>query len=280
MTTPVRRLAKPFSHLPSPIPTPGRTHSMNTEALRSLVLNPLKERFEVDASSRISTTYFDFTGLVLLAKQVARGTNDMTPFDLKPEARATWQSSHAKTIVLVKAAFVFADIFFGAFCAEVFGRRVRGPGLKGRINATPALWAMPAEVLAAAYAASQFRNSLIAHHDFSRVPGSMIRAREIRLCPIGQSPLTEADKSKVDALWAKYRPGTASNLPVRNMITPLFHEIPAVSDGNRNPDRQDIDRLADRFGCDSMTLDELVVAVDKFAVEVASLPGLGKHLSD
>lgn len=251
-----------------------RGENLHAKDLERLVLGPLKPRLQPDGTSRIHSAYDDLMTLCLMVEEQAAALPAAAPHDLDAELRPKWQSHFARGRTLLKAVYVFADVFFTVLCREVLGpSKRRGVGFKGRLQEAPSIWTMATRQLTAAYAVAQFRNSLVVHHDNPRIPSATINlAKHLRLSPMGMRELTSAELNELWQLAHIYlrRPvGQTGNPP--ETVSLLFANVPPLYDGKINPDRERVDRFADALGIHSMTLHELLFAVDEFAVSFAQM---------
>jgi hypothetical protein len=175
-----------------------------------------------------------------------------------------------------KALFVFADIFVSVLLSETVGK----PGLtlnKFIDKPHPPLLKLSMNQLLPAYCIVIYRNKAIAHHDVKRRHSYKWSSNEkhMVLVPMPeQFHIAKADVLALLRLKSKYEtviPDLAEKTNHYILLKALFYGIPIGSLGAVSDDRKEINSIAERGGCESLTPDEVVEALDRFAMAVVNV---------
>jgi hypothetical protein len=114
-----------------------------------------------------------------------------------------------------------------------------------------------------------YRNVLIAHHDFQRREGfTTSNENTFRLAPappdLGFPP---EEQPLLEKLWERYNSIIPQKEGLRSShqrLWALFYKVP-IED---KEEREEVNRLVERVGCESITRQEVLDAIDQFALEV------------
>jgi hypothetical protein len=177
---------------------------------------------------------------------------------------------------LMRAVYEAASVLVGIVSAEalrdatVFDSSLKklareNPGLLAQVDASAAL---------GAWSVTEYRNKLIAHHDFCRSYAFKSGRGGCRMCPMGPGifpELTPAHLAETERLWNLYGAGTSkpNEINIHQKRSLLFHSVPVIQNGAVNPDRREIDTLVERYGIDSATLQEIAEAMRAFVLAMA-----------
>jgi hypothetical protein len=237
---------------------------MNLDDFGKLVVQPLTAHCQSLNPFRVRTAYEDLQNAYALVQE------------FQGEAgfhRAAQIYSRLSTYF--KALFVFADIFTSVLLSETVGK----PGLslnKFIDKPHPPLLKLSTSHLLSAYCIVIYRNKVIAHHDVKRLHSYKWSSNEkhMVLVPMPERfHIARADALALLRLKSKYEtviPNLAEKTNEYVLLKALFYGIPIGSLSLITDDRKEINAIAERGGCESLTPNEVVEALDKFAMEVVN----------
>jgi len=174
---------------------------------------------------------------------------------------------------LLKAVYVFANIFMSRLLGEIMG--VRELSFGKFLQQTPGsmLDTLSLSSTLPAYCVYVYRNKVIAHHTIERDFGfKWDTDGTIRLIPFPKKMRWSPENvSKLEALAYKYSkdiPDLISEGNYYGQLELLLYGIPIGCIGSVNPDRHEVNRLAEYGGCVSYTRIQVLNAVDDFALAI------------
>lgn len=178
--------------------------------------------------------------------------------------------------LLHKVLFLFADQFVTSILSEAVGER--GLTLKKFLkNPRPPLSNLSPTKVLSAYTIVVYRNKIIAHHDVKRIYGlKWCRNLEhFTLAPLPEHfHVAKSDAESLQRLKSKYMNDIAGIEFENNQFAQLnllFYGIPIGSLRNINMDRQKVNEIAKRGGCESLTSAEVMKAMEEFSCAVTEL---------
>ncbi|HEX9758121.1 MAG TPA: hypothetical protein VGB26_10010 [Nitrospiria bacterium] len=241
------------------------------------VTAPLKKLFPTLDETQIWSAYRDFLNIYCLIKECEKNLGKGDVFDLKnnnaPHSEIELHLIYKSFIEsLLKALFMFGDILIKVTVTQLFGKWDRENFLK--LHFPPFL--IPQHVLLPVHCITVYRNKLIVHHDVRRMQGFFTSNGKFHISPLPQGiSAPEEETAKVEYLCRKYGKfigGLESEPNYFNRLNLLFKHIPLVVNGEGNPDRTDIDRIAEKGGCKSLTDEEVLAGCDCFLFALAEVP--------
>ena len=177
---------------------------------------------------------------------------------------------------LMRAIYEAASVVVGIVSAEALrDSAVFDSSLKKLARENPGLLAqVDASAVLGAWSVTEYRNKLIAHHDFCRSYAFKSGSGGCRMWPMGPEVFREVTPehlAETDRLWNLYAAGTAKpdEINIHQKRSLLFHSVPVIHNGAINPDRREIDILVERYGIDSATLPEIGNAMRAFVLAMA-----------
>jgi len=246
------------------------------------ILKPLEVTVTGFDAQRVWIAYQDATNIeeIITRFEVTIGGREVDELNRQGKyAEATevfFQESYIST--LHKALVEFANLFMVVLLHELYQRPSREPTvLVLAESAAPTQLQLNQAMLHRAYCLYVYRNKVVVHHDIPRTfttrKNRVDGRRWLNPMPhgLGESGGIGADDGRdLMALQRRY----ASNPAVRRetnlieLVTPLFYAIPGPYGDKASVDRALINRIAERMGCRSMTVPEIVSAIDGFAREM------------
>lgn len=197
------------------------------------------------------------------------------PSDFTPEQTLVYnklQNLRFKIEVMIRSVYENATIHLGLLGAEAQkDLTIFDCSIKAMARSNPALLSKVDPVaVAAAWSVSEYRNKLIAHHDFTRTYSFVSGGGGCRLEP--HEPQMKSP-TNISGMWAQYGAITANPAEInhRAQAKLLFEAIPVLSTGSFNPDRKAIDLIAEEFGLQSNTTTEVLEKVKIFTLELAKV---------
>ena len=179
---------------------------------------------------------------------------------------------------LIRAIYEAASVAVGIAAAESQKNvSLFDWSLKRFAHENPAmLERVDGQAVLGAWAIIEYRNKLIAHHDFCRTYSFASGRNGCRMVPAGPGifpDLTNEHHTEQARLWGLYGPNSAKpeEINIHNQRKLLFHRVPVVSGGRFNPDRSAIDQLVEQYGTESATLSEIGDAVRSFVLGLAAI---------
>lgn len=227
------------------------------------ILGPLKER-NIIGYCDIRSRYEDILALIELFAEIESSVKFTTPESLSSPENFKLRRQLS---VLLQALYMFADIYIQVLLKETVDRGTLIKFLK-----SPPI-SLPNDCIREAYCIVVYRNKLIVHHDFSRMHSFSYshNDRTLRLIPVIYGlTLPEAHVEHLNKLFEKYAP-TSTEVNGFQRLRDLFYSIPPtpIHNGNLNPDRKEIDKIAEQCGgVESMTCSELIKTIDSFSLAV------------
>lgn len=242
---------------------------MTISEFEQRMIVPLREKNRSVDGQRIALAYQDMVDMATLAEALerdslmsGRGSDDHTIVAKMQFTRFL--------VTILKALYMFADIYISTFLHEALGRPTSGMSIINFLNCKysplrPAIISM-----LSVYCLVVYRNKIIAHHDIRRTYSYETDLYgAYRLAPLpGQLDIAKADIEKLKMLKEKYGsriPGLVTEENLFVMLRLLFYGIPIGEIGAISKDRETINAVAERGGCPSMTRDEIFRAVDDFS---------------
>lgn len=179
---------------------------------------------------------------------------------------------------LIRAIYEAASVAVGIVAAESQkDSALFDWSLKRFAQEQPAmLEGVDAQAVLGAWAVLEYRNKLIAHHDFCRTYSFTSGPNGCRMVPAGPGVfpnLTPEHATEQARLWVSYGPTSSKpeEVNIHNQRKLLFHTVPVVSAGKVNPDRKAIDLLVEQYGTESATLSEIGNSVRSFVLGLAAI---------
>lgn len=252
---------------------------MNIEDFRKLVMEPLMTYSPTLNRFHTETAYKDLINTYAIIQEYIIRTSRVDIVELaksgKYKAYKRTTENYNRLFTLLKALFVFADIFASVLLSEAVGKT--GLTLNGFLmNPKPPLINLSITQILPAYCTVIYRNKLITHHDVNRLYSAKILAdlRGAQLIPLPEKMyIAEKDVEAIMRLKSKYET-SISNLAEEinqwELIKMLFYGIPIGALGFINDDRKEINKIAEQGGCESLTPIEVVGAMDQFALAIVS----------
>lgn len=177
---------------------------------------------------------------------------------------------------LMRAVYEAASVVVGIVSAEAIrNAAVFDSSLKKLARENPGLLAqVDASALLGGWSVTEYRNKLIAHHDFCRSYAFKSGRDGCRMCPMGPGvfpDVTPDHLADTDRLWNHYAAttGKPDEINIHERRSLLFHSVSVIQNGAINPDRREIDTLVERYGIDSATLPEIRDAMRAFVLAMA-----------
>lgn len=178
-------------------------------------------------------------------------------------------------LTLLKTAYGSAETFVNAFLHEISARPSDGMDLYRFLRLTEPPISLPSESILPAYCAVAYRNRILARHDIHNMYSFDRRSDgRFRLEPYPcHRHISREDAGVLLRLregHKSYTPELADQHDHLDWLHTLFYRVPVRTgdSGGIGGDREEIDRIAGRCGCPSMSMDELIAAVDKFSLAV------------
>lgn len=249
---------------------------MDYSEFRRRVSQPLTEIPASFDELRVEAFYKDLLHTYGMAETIEASLVGRNMFDLassgeKDEVHQLWHQQ-LQIITLLKALYMFADILIIVLLHEALGRpapRTPGKGISLNYVISQNLLPFSRASILPAYCVVNYRNVLIAHHDYQRMEGYTLSSEgSFRLSPASPNlGLPPEEQPLLERLWEKYNSTIPHLAGVQNYLQRswiLFYNIP-IEDKR---ERQEVNRLVERVGCESMTRQGLLNAIDQFALEV------------
>lgn len=253
---------------------------MNLDEFRKLVVEPLTAHCPNLNGFRVVIAYEDLQNTYALVQEfrIEVGNHDIFEAAESGGEEAVHRATqiYSRLSTHFKALFIFADIFASVLLSETVGK----PGLtlnKFIDKPQPPLLKLSISQLLPAYCAVIYRNKIIAHHDVKRLHSYKWSSNEkqIVLVPMPeQFHIAKADAIALLRLKGKYEaviPNLAEKTNQYILLKALFYGIPLGSLGLITDDRKEINAIAERGGCESLTPEEVVEALDKLAMAVVNI---------
>jgi hypothetical protein len=250
------------------------------DKFRKSVVKPLTTHCPILNGFRVATAYEDVQNTYALVQefQIEVGEHDIFDAAKSEDEAAVHRAMqiHSRLSTHFKALFVFADIFVSVLLSETIGK----PGLTlNKFIEKPQLplLGLPINQLLPAYCTVIYRNKVIAHHDVKRRHSYKWsdNKKRIVLVPMPeQFHIAKADALALMRLKSKYEtviPNLEEKTNEYILLKALFYGIPIGSLGLITDDRKEINSIAERGGCESLAANEVVNALDEFAMAVVSV---------
>jgi hypothetical protein len=177
-------------------------------------------------------------------------------------------------ITLLKAMYMFADIFLKVFLSEVSGSNVKS-FITWLISQKKIIY-LQSDILPI-YNVVVYRNKVIVHHDLIRYPANyrnLTFINEYRIYPQPQ-PGEMIYWNEINRLWENHKNYfTEKAIDPFERVEILFNNIPVELETTKSgkieigKDRKSIDKIVEVGGCRSKTRQEIVQAVDQFALAI------------
>ena len=242
---------------------------MTISEFEQRVITPMREKKNSVDGQRIALAYQDLVDMATLAEALerdplmSRGSSD----DHIIVARIQFTRF---LVTILKALYMFADIYISTFIHETFGRPTNGMSLIKFLRSKDFPLRPDINSILSAYCLVVYRNKIIAHQDIRRrYSYETDLSGAYRLAPLpDQLEMSQADGEKLKTLKEKYRshiPGLATEENLFVTLRLLFYGVPIGDIGVISKDREAINDIAERGGCPSMTRNEIIKAVDDFS---------------
>ncbi len=240
--------------------------------------------FSLDSQEfkRVESAYQDLLDIVNISTAKETETVKYDIFEIaekgdKDRIRELHQE-HRATVTLLKAAFIFSDIYISVLLSEILCQP--GISLNAFLNKPQMpLLALSIEEILPAYCVVIYRNKVIAHHDVQR-QYTYLLATELegsRLIPYSEFfHVTKSDIPLITKLRETYKASIPALLAEKNewkLVQILFYNIPIGKLGAISQDRKQINRIAENGGCPSVSRQELIEAMDRFTLAVVKTAG-------
>lgn len=247
---------------------------MTISEFEQRVIAPLREKERSLDGQRIALAYQDLVDMTALAEVLERGSL-MSGKDSDDHAIVARVQFTGFLVTILKALYMFADIYISTFLHEVFGRPTGGMSLIKFLERKDSSLRPAINSIHNAYCLVVYRNKIVAHQDIRRTYSyETDLSGDYRLAPLpDQLAIAQADGEKLKTLKEKYGshiPGLAAEENLFIMLRLLFYGLPIGEIGTINEDRKAINAIAERGGCTSMTRDEILRAVDDFSSAMIS----------
>jgi hypothetical protein len=255
---------------------------VNLDELEKRVLNPLKAHIPNIDPLHIKVAYEDMMNLAAVTLQFEQAGN-MSKFIEIVEAgnkdKATliyWKNRCSYS--LLKAVYAFADVFINVSLQKTYNKVFKKPSSTWPLKEFCKLvlqLGMDKEIVRNVWCIKKYRNMMIIHWDIDRIHSYHSDASgEIRLSPIPKDfKIGTKDSLKIGSMYAKYKP-LYPELPdsenYYERLRGLYYRIPLIERNGVNPDRRSIDQIAEKGGCDSMTIPEIVEAIQSFIIGLSN----------
>lgn len=250
---------------------------MDPEQFHNIITRPLERSIPNFDSTGFESYYEDLLSISNLADEVRNLTSGKQFFQLldvgdKKNAQILLKQ-HREIITLLKALYIFSTIFIN----EITSRAVNIMGTSFNVflrKPKKPLLSLSTDAILPAYCVVVYRNKLIAHHDIRRLYSYSFDEKGINSSILPMSELfqiSEHDTQNVRILAKQYEKSLPQIKGINNLYEQLeflFYNIPIGNLGSISADRMEIDSIAERGGCRSMTLREIIKAVDDFAITV------------
>jgi len=239
------------------------------------LFDQLKLRIKTIDIPNIKNTYDDLYNLADLTVTLQSKSNVAVSLKYLNKKRIKKNikisDNYSKTITLLKAVYVFADIFTNVFLNEVYNKKfIKWPLsrfcnlAKSRPNLT-----LPEDVTRKIWLIKHYRNKIIIHWEFPKTNSSMGNVDgTIRHTPLPKNMHFEnKDLQDIKSLYCKYRTTTNTTKIHSNLYEQLweiYNEIPILNRTKLNPDREKIDGIAGKGGIQSMQAKEILDSINKF----------------
>ena len=220
---------------------------------------------------RTESAYNDLLKLQEISEDIEAKLSGVTSADLP------WFS---KLTTLLKAHYVLADVFVRIFLGEATGKNDLS---LHECLTNKYLPKLSLEDILPAYAVITYRNKVIVHHDSVRNPASFTvdeNPKEYRLLPLPLPAGNIVQNDELNTLWNKYQSSMLEQQPADNFdgLRILFASVPITLCPHPQNikrlkicgDRETIDGIAETGGCLSMTRQEILSAIDQFALAVVN----------
>lgn len=258
---------------------------MEYSEFRRSVFDPMTAQ-GLTTGPRLASAYEDVLSLaeLTIAAATERGSTTAHVMSLSTPEREAALRAHPsigdlgrRASALHKALIVFSVTFVHVLLHDAFGRPAAERTV-GWLASQPLGDAFGRDTLLNMYRTYVFRNKLLIHHEALRMDAAMTDADgSHRLRPLRPAiTVPSADVSTLMTLRTKYAAlgGVGGETNHHALVEALFDHVPVRASGQFNPDRATINEVAERAGCRSQTPEEVVAAVDAFAVEAAALAPL------
>lgn len=246
------------------------------------ILKPLEATVVGFDTQRVWIAYQDATNIeeIITRFEVTIGSRERSELSRQGKHTEATELFFLENYIstLHKALVEFANLFMVVLLHELYQRPSREPTVLVLAESTaPTPLQLNRAMLHRAYCLYVYRNKVVVHHDIPRTFTTMRNRVDGRrwLNPLphglGQGGGIGADDMKdLAALQRRY----VSNSAVRwetspiELATALFYAIPGPYGDKASADRALINRIAERTGCRSMTIPEIVATIDDFAREM------------
>ena len=241
------------------------TRSFDNEILKRLV--------EVVPGFPTLDLYHAYDELVLVADEISTLEQEGHMNNVFDERRSDVDRHHSRsrdrlTSVLLKANYMIADIFLSRFIGSLHQKE--SMSFQSLIsNGSLRLAPIREAAMRPAYCVSIYRNKLVAHYDVRRMGSYKTTKDGVRtLTPLPLDfQISEADASELIRLRSLYSTSENRLADLENrfeLLTRLFYEVPVGAIRKLNRDRAIVNAIAERGGCESMSAQRIVGAVDEF----------------
>jgi hypothetical protein len=259
--------------------------TMDLAAFRDSVLDVIYRKVPGFDRLRCDTTYDDLVRVDSLAATIEAGRPNVSLWDAvqteDAESLAHFHETQSNLAVLLKAQYFFAAVAIETLLAATCNQRKLsmksfiwnngGPPLLARLSLSETL---------PAYTVCIFRHKFVAHPELSRLAITRSDGTgTVTLLPSkhnGTPTISEDSAARLARLSDTYReriPGLASNQNPHDQVSLLFYGVPLGARGAPNPDRGEVDTLAEGTLCVSLTRTKVVEAVDTFALAIVAALG-------
>lgn len=195
---------------------------------------------------------------------------------LTEDERVERRNAEDRIGTLHKALIEFANIYMTILIHEAQCRPNSECNI-GKLAQMPSASKIAADILHRAYCLYVFRNKIIVHHEVPRGMGRLrVRDGTRWLWPMGHqqpgmSPATQAQLVALKSRYASLSVVVAQENNPFELLTVLFYTIPGPHGAAVSADRKQINSIAERGGCRSMTIAEIIATVDDFSYDIARL---------
>jgi len=251
---------------------------MNLDELEKRVLNPLKTHFNDINPWHIKVAYEDMMNLAAVALQFEQKGNmsrfiEILEYGNKEKANLIYLKARC-SYSLLKAVYAFADVFINVALQEIYNRDQRTWPLNEFSKLVSSL-DMDEKIARDVWCVKKYRNMIVIHWNVDRMHAYHGNASgEHRLSPIPESFIVDnEDSMKINSMYEKYKPLYPNLTDSQNYferLRGLYYCIPLIEGNRVNNDRQVIDRIAEKGGCDSMTIREIVEVMQSFIIALSN----------
>jgi hypothetical protein len=251
---------------------------VNLDELEKRVLNPLKAHINDIDPLHIKVAYEDMMNIAAVALQFEQEGNINRLIEIleegnKDEANLVYWKNRC-SYSLLQAVYTFADVFINVALREIHNRSRKDWPLDQFCKLISPL-GMDEEIVRDTWCIKKYRNVIVIHWSINRMHAYHGDASgEHRLSPIPKGfNVDNEDSIKINSMYEKYKPlyPDLTNSPnYFERLRGLYYRIPLGEANKVNPDRKKIDRIAEKGGCDSMTIREIGKIMQSFITELSN----------